>query len=701
MKGSFKNQIFSFLCFILGLIVFTFSTNIYNPVLAEKSTEILWDTYLVPHIYAKNPQALFKAFAWAQMNSHANLLLRLYGQARGRAAQYWGKDYLESDRWVQTMGVPERAQQWYEAQNKDFRALLDSFAEGINAYAIEHPDLIDHEVKAVLPVSGVDLLAHYQRVVHFTFVINPDELSDLNEEKPLAGSNAWAIAPSRSAEGHTMLLANPHLPWSDLYLWYEAQLVTPKINAYGAALVGFPVLEIAFNDYLGWTHTVNTYDGWDAYELELVDNGYRFDGQVLPFKKETQTIKVKQDDGTLVSQELIWRRSVHGPVFTQPNGKAIAVRVAGLDQAGGLQQWWDMAQATNFAQFEAAIKKVQIPMFTIMYGDRDGHIMHLFNGQIPIRSQGNFANWKGIIAGNTSKTLWTKTHLYKDLPRVLDPKSGWLQNANDPPWTTTFPVAINADDYPSYMASPGPMSLRAQRSAKMLIEDEHISFAELIKYKHSTEIEMANRILDDLIPLAQKHNSELVRQAAQVLQQWDRQANADSRGAVLFTFWTEEIDLDSLFATPWSQDAPLTTPDGLADPKSAIAALEVAATKVQAAYGSLNVSWGQVFRISQKGIDLPANGASDPLGVFRHLWYVPEENGRFSAIGGDSFVAVIEFSNPVKAMVINSYGNSTEQHLGQDLEQLKLFADQKLRPVWRSRQEIEQHTALVQVLLAN
>ena len=192
--------------------------------------------------------------------------------------------------------------------------------------------------------------------------------------------------------------------------------------------------------------------------------------------------------------------------------------------------------------FETTLKRLQLPMFTVMYSDRDGHIMHLFNGQVPIRGEGDFEFWSGYIPGDTSATLWTKLHPYEDLPRVLDPSSGWLQNANDPPWTTTFPGAITPDDYPSYMAPRQPMAFRAQRSARMLAEDEQISFEEMVEYKHSTHMELAERLLDELTFAARQQGRELARRAADVLDAWDRNADADSRGAVLFAFWTQEVD---------------------------------------------------------------------------------------------------------------------------------------------------------------
>lgn len=662
----------------------------------QTGTQILWDTYGIPHIYGENSKSLFYAFGWAQMQSHGNLILRLYGQARGQAAEFWGEDYLESDRWVQTMGIPNRAKAWYESQNPSFRNYIDAFVGGMNAYAKEHPEALTQELKVALPLKPVDVLAHAQRVINFTFVVDPERLEDIAENDTPKGSNGWAIAPSRSESGNAMLLANPHLPWSDLYLWYEAQLVAPEINAYGATLVGFPVLTIAFNDNLGWTHTINTHDGWDAYELPLANNGYRFNGKIRSFDREEKVLKVKEKNGNLRSESLVVRRSVHGPILTEKQGKAIALRVVGLDKPAALQQWWDMARSKNFSEFETALKRLEIPMFTVMYADREGHIMHLFNGQVPIRKKGDFKYWSGTIPGNTSETLWSKNHPYADLPRVVDPPSGWLQNTNDPPWTTTFPSPIAPDKYPAYMAPRGPMDLRSQRSAKMLLEDEKISFDELMQYKHSTQVELADRLLDDLIPVA-RQGSEKARRAAEVLATWNRKVDADSRGAVLFAFWKQAMDDDRLFAKPWSEDAPLTTPDGLANPAEAVQVLEATANKVEVTYGALDVAWGEVFRLPGVA-NLPANGGDGDLGVFRSVWFAPGKDNRFQAVGGDSFVAAIEFSNPVKARALNSYGNATQPGSPHAGDQLQLFARQELRPVWRSRSEIEAHLSSRQKL---
>ncbi|MEE8523534.1 MAG: acylase [Thermoanaerobaculia bacterium] len=684
------------------LAVFLTATACKPP--APQATEILWDEWGVPHIYAPDLEQLTYAQGWAHARNHGDLVLRLIGQARGRAAEYWGEAHLESDRWVRTVGIPGRGEAWYQAQGPGYKEALDAFARGINDYVTRHADAIADDVEVVLPVSAADVLAHLQRVIHFTFLVDPREVAAATRQlgagekvaqgpvsgSDAKGSNAWAVAPKRSASGHAMLVANPHLPWSDLFTWFEVHLVSPEVDITGVTLVGTPVVGIGFNDHLGWTHTVNTHDGVDFYELTLGDGGYVFDGEVRAFEVTTETLEVLGDDGVR-EEELEIRRSIHGPVVAEANGKALALRTVGLDHPAMFEQYWEMARATDFETFETALRRLQMPMFTTMYADRDGHILHLFGGLTPKRPAGDW-DWSGVVPGDTSATLWTETHPYDDLPRVVDPDSGWLQNANDPPWTTTFPAALDADDFPSYMA-PRFMHFRAQQSAELLMADDSITFEELETYKHSTEMELAVRLLDDLEAAVAAHGDETAKRAMEVLVAWDRTSDSDSRGGVLFAAFFRQLRGVGAnpFAIPWSEDDPLTTPDGLADPAAAASALAAAAENVETTYGAVDVSWGEVHRLRRGDRDLAGNGGPSELGVFRVVAYRPGEDGKASAVHGDSYVAVIEFSDPLRAEELLSYGNATQPgspHFG---DQLELFARKELRPVWRTRADVEAH----------
>ena len=370
-------------------------------------TEILWDRWGVPHIQAANAEELFRAFGWAQMRNHANLILRLYGEARGRAAEYWGESYLVSDRYLRTMGVPERAQQWYREQRPRFKGYLDRFVEGMNAYALKHPESIDPGLRSVLPLDPTDVLGHLQRVIHLSFVGREVTFGRAGQAVP--GSNGWAIAPSRSAGGNAMLLVNPHLPWSSFFTWFEVQWTTPQVDAYGATLVGMPILGLGFNDHLGWTHTTNPLDGIDLFELSLAEGGYRWDGEVRAFETETQSIRVRQPDGTVRRETLTVLRSIHGPVLEVKGDKAVAVRLVGLDQPHMFEQYWDMIRARNLREFESALRRLQNPIFNLIYADREGHILYLFGGRTPVRASGGWQDWQGMVAGDRPEMLWSRT----------------------------------------------------------------------------------------------------------------------------------------------------------------------------------------------------------------------------------------------------------------------------------------------------
>ena len=668
----------------------------------KAGTEILWDSYGVPHIFASNRNGLAYGLGWAQMRNHGDLLLRLFAQARGRGAELLGETYIEDDRWTWTMGIPGRSTEWLNVQSPAMRAHLSAFVDGINAFARENPAMVGDSVRAVLPVTELDVLSNLQRNLLAAFITSRQKAQDGTRAWQERGSNAWAIAPSRSASGKAMLLANPHLPWADMFTWLEAQQAMPGLDLYGAAIIGSPVLNIAFNDFLGWTHTVNTQDGEDLYELTLEGRGYRWDGGVRQFETERRLIQVRgaEAGGAPRTDTLVIRRSVHGPVVADKPGKAIALRVVGLDAAFSHEQWWNMGQARNLAAFQAAIRPNQISGQNITYADRDGHIMYFYGGNTPVRAAGGRAHWEGIVPGDGSGNLWTRVHGFDEMPKVIDPPSGYVQNANDPPWWSTFPVALDPSRYPPYLATRS-MSLRAQRSVAMLESDSSITFEELISYKHSTRMLLADRILDDLLPLvaASAGQRSPVREAADVLARWDGSADNTSQGAVLFAEWWRVVGQTtrpgtSAWARPWSLDAPRSTPDGLSSPEVAINALETAAANVARRFGAIDVRWGDVYRFRRDGVDLPANGAQAAHGIFRPIGYEADGPNRYRAVSGDSYVAAIEFANPVRARSIVGVGNASRAGSPHRTDQLELLSRKELKPVWRTRAEIMAHLEL-------
>lgn len=672
--------------------------------------EIRWDRWGVPHISGASQAEVLYGFGWAQARAHANLIVELYGKARGRGAEYWGETHLERDVLIRTLDIPARAQRWLADHPPAARDVLQAFADGINAYLVAHPEALAEDKRQVLPITAVDVLAHLQVAIHMTFVAWDElpkiekwregnaELASVGPANNQPGSNAWALGPARTAAGTTMLLANPHLPWDDLFLFFEAQLTGGGVNAYGAALVGMPVLVVAFNEQLGWTHTVNTYDGADLYELEVEDGGYRFDGEVRAFKQRHEVFKVRTEAGEMRSEARSLRASVHGPVVVEreDGSRALALRVAGLESGRLLEQYWAMLGASTLGEFQAAVATMQMPMFNVVYADRHGEIYYAYNARQPRRSGGDPAAWVEILDGEDRSALWTDYWAFDELPAYANPPSGWIHNANDPPWTSTAPPALKADAYPAYL-SPSLMSPRAQQSAMLLDSAGKTTLADFVALAGTRTIHAATETVPLLVAAAEGSDDALIRRAAAVLAEWDHRAVADSRGAALFAAYMDEVrkagKYRDLFAEAWRPAAPLAAPTRLADPDQALALLRAAAQTLVTHHGAVDVPYGEVHRVRYAGQDRAANLGECGDGGFWCGWFgASDAAGHRKLQGGATYITATEFGERVRARGLLAYGNATQPGSPWIGDQLELFGRGELRELYFYPEDVAANT---------
>jgi acyl-homoserine-lactone acylase len=426
-------------------------------------------------------------------------------------------------------------------------------------------------------------------------------------------------------------------------------VASEDIDLYGTGFVGLPNLQIAFTRYLGWTHTVNTIQPYTAYELTLVgDDQYLFDGQTLTLTRDEVTIRILQEDGSFREEQVVVEKSIHGPLSARGAGTAIAVRLAGLDRPDPLKQWWDMGLARNLTEFKAALSQLQISMFSVIGATADGDIFHSFNGYVPVRSEGDWAFWRQAVPGDTSRYLWTDVHPWEDLPWIENPASGWVQNANEPPWTTTFPLfhpSMNPASYPAYVAPPPSMGYRPQVSARLLDSASNITYEKFVELKHSTLKEYALKAVDPLIAAIEQYGAgepDLARVAA-IWAEWDRCYDTTSRGAVLFDYWMRAAP-SNVWLNGWSSADPLNTPNTLRDPAACVEAVRTAVRNMRLVGYALDVAYGEVHRLPdgprpENGLALPGNGATD---TFRNTWY--GGSNFLGPVGGDSWVCIVEFN---------------------------------------------------------
>lgn len=659
--------------------------------------EILWDNYGIPHIYATSDSSLYYMAGWAQMKNHGNLILKLYGESRGVSAALWG-ERLETNLDMHELGIIDQLQTSFEQLKPQYQQMLRSFAAGVNSYAKKHSSQLDEKYLQVLPITAKDLIAHHFRVINYEFLIKL--MISYNERK--AGSNAWALSPKKTATGNAMLVANPHLWWEDLFIWHEQQFTTNEQNIYGATLVGLPAITIGFNENISWTHTVNPMDNTDFFRVKKKDSSYYLDGEYLPIEKFSYNLKLKKEDGTLETQERIRKKTKHGVVVKESEETLIAMRFAQMDNyTPYFEQYYLMGKAKNLDEFNKALSLRQMPFLNTLYADREGNIMHHFGGLIP-KKNGDWAKWQDVVSGDSSANIWTEYYPSDALPTVVNPPGGWLQNANEPPYVNTIPRVLNSKDFASHITPDMEgMPLRPQRSARLLHENDSISFEELVILKHNSQAEFALRIQDDLQSLKEQSSDSLVLEAISTLTTWDASYNNESLGAIFFmefiNTWAAEKGVSSRgllrtgFEEQWTIDDPIQTPDSFNDPNEIIEVLKLAAENHLKKYPALAVPYGDYYKLKMGDLVYPASGGLQSLGVFRILMSVPDNEKEHTYKGnfGDTFVLVVEMADKIKAKGLLSYGNSSNPESPHYGDQLELFSKNELRNVLFEREDQE------------
>jgi acyl-homoserine-lactone acylase len=648
--------------------------------------------YGVPHILAENEKAAAFGFAWVQAEDHLPILYKAFIRGRAEMAKHFGEDELEFDMLVKLFRARERAIANYHRQDPGYRAMLEGFAAGTNYYLQQHPE--EREPWMEGDVTPYDVAAAGQiAVMRFAFnrggIIQRFRASKQNQaamlepyDREAMGSNTWAFDPSRTKSGNAILMNNPHQPWSEQANYYEAHITVPgKYNFYGSTFVGGPILTTGFNAHLGWAHTVNYPDLEEIYELTLDPENaghFLFDGGSAPMWSYEHKIEVKGGDPVTRTH---WYTHL-GPVIHKESDNIYVLRSAGYDQFRAGEQWYAMGRSKNLQDFRDAMDMQSIAMFNTAYADREGNIYYLWNGTVPEMPHEPHL-YEAQPAGNSSE-IWTEIHPVSDLPQLLNPEGGYVQNCNDSPWYTSLKAPLDPANYPPYFSRPR-LGLRSQHSLKLINNSDKYSLEDVNQMKFSMRMLLADRVKPDLIKAVEASEpAGDVKQAVEILRQWDNSVARDSVGGVLLKVWWDIYDKDNSnqFATPWTADAPMTTPRGLGDAERAAADFETAVAEVKKRFGKLDISWGEAHRLRRGDIDVPIGGGDGTIGCFRVIKYRDAEDGKWVAYSGDSYIFTAEFTKqgPVAYSVL-AYSESGDPASPHHTDQSVLFANNELKPV--------------------
>ncbi len=668
-----------------------------------RTVTITRDTWGVPHIYGPTDASVVFGHAYAQAEDNFEQIEYNVLYALGRSAELRGERDWWDNLLARAFEIPRLSREEYARADPQMRAIYDAYAAGLNYYMDRNPDKRSRLVERFEPWHTIAMLrARYwlaefiwdtglQRRelkigdVRFAAASTPSGDAEPQPfEERVQGSNMWAVAPSKSASGHAMLFINPHVGFFGPYTYYEAHLHSDEgLRFSGTGRHGFPFPYIGHNERLGWSHTDNYFDHGDLY-AEVFDDptdplAYRYGSGYRKATEWNETLLVLVA-GKLEDRLVKLRKTHHGPLVGERAGKPLAVKLAKAEAGGWYDQWYAMARAQNLAEFRSALDRVAIPYMNIVYADADKNIFYIYNGVVPKRSLE--LDWRKPVDGSDPATEWQGYHATNELPQLLNPATGYVQNTNSTPFTVTTGHSLSALSFPKYMLGPEEDNARAQMSRRILTERDKFSFEQWAVAATDTRVQIADEVIPRLAAAMDSlRKSDPVRAAKldpdyKVLLAWDRKSSVSSTGMTLF------YNMVSLGAGG----------TGL------LTGLERAIAVLQKDWGSTSVMWGNVNRLQRRhwsgpqtfnndSMSLTVPGAPGWLGII-FVFNSRKIGNKQYGMSGNSYVSVVEFGPRVRARSIVFFGQSSDPASPHYFDQAQLYAQGKFKPAWFYRDDV-------------
>lgn len=703
-----------FLAMLFVCDVVRAENGVHGKSLAEQVT-IHRDEWGVPHIDGATDASAAFGFAYAQAEDYFWQVEDSYLQSIGRYAEAVGEKGLKSDLLNHNFQIAERSKLDFAERPEKTRELCTAFAAGLNYYLETHPEVETRVIERYEPW----MVVAFGRYTMLTWTFGRTGAKMGEQDKLLrswdegTGSNLWAIGPTRTKDETTMLFVNPHQPWFGGGQFWEGHLRSAEgWNMSGSCFFGTPFPTMGHNENLGWTHTANQPDLGEAYRLTFDDPNnplnYQYDGGYRTATQRNTTIRVKTKDG--VEERTHQFRMTHlGPIVAQEDENTyLACKIARLFEGDRIGQGYRMGRAENFDEFYTALSELSLLMFNVGYADREGNIAYIYNGAIPVRDAKG--SWGGTVDGSKPGSEWKSIHPLEELPQVVNPPTGYVQNCNQSPFSTTDGGGPYKGDYPSYMVQESRYdNRRAQVSRHHLRDMNDVTFDE---WKEAvvdttmlwpkTELPRFARQFRRLMKKKPKL-AERVGPYFRHLQDWDYINRVGCTQSTLVLAWYEEM----YGGLNISQKL---KPEFKARPAAKFEALITAAEKLKAIHGSWKVPYDSVYRIQRhinigdyrdtlfafrdKLPSVPCLGSPGPLGASYNVYYSPStkmRKRRYGAVGG-SFMAAYEFGEKIKAVSLIQFGQSADPASPHYFDQAELYSKKQFKPAWFYWDDVLAHT---------
>ena len=677
--------------------------------------EVVRTEYGIPHIYAEDWKAFGFAMGWVQSEDYGDQVAVGIVRRRGEYGRYTGRDSIRGDfagREAHAVAVAR-----YSSLEPRVRAVYEGFAEGVNEYARQNPDVFPEWL--VPNFTGVDALTNdvytWSRGDAAAFVraqtrreseqmgqgntpapAYPDSWGHAEElastfDPAVDGSNAWALDGTRTASGDAILLRNPHLSWEAGY--YEAHVqIRGDMEFYGDFRIGgaFGIIG-GFNRHLGWATTNNSPSYSQVYAVQLHpsrDGHLLLDGNAVALQDSTITVDWTELDGSTGQTSETARWSPWGPVVHENDEYAFVLTDPRDGQYRRGEQLVKMMTAESLEEWLDVMRMRAHASSNFTYADAHGNIALYYNARIP--SLPHEPTGDSAALARSRSDMWTEVAAWESLPLYVNPPGGYVQQANDTPDFINLNVSLDRDTV-AHNLPEARLRLRSQLSFALIHGDSQLSLEDVVELKHSPRMLAAERMLDDLLAVIDA--SELtpdLQRARSILGDWDRTAAATSRGGVLFKAWfnTYMQMTDTMeYRVEWDRASPTQTPFGVGRPGRALAALRLALEDLADEGVAPDARWGDVHRVVRGDVDAPVSGCEGALGCFRTLSFASRDDGRRVVNRGDGWVFAVEFGEQPRGYSILAYGQSRLEDSPHHDDQAAMFARDEMKPMlWREEQ---------------
>jgi len=666
--------------FLPFLLLFTLhASGQINPA----NITIARDSFGVPHIFAPTDPEVAYGLAWAHAEDDFNTLQLLVLAGKAQLGKVLGKKGAEADYVVNLLQCRQVVEEQWNTLSPDFLALIKGYVEGLNTYAKMHPEEI--RLKKTFPFSEKE----YITAVVFSIAIfcgveqvlpqivggKITTIPGFNSQ----GSNAFAFHPSKTNAGEAFLAINAHQPLEGLTAFYEAHLQSEDgWNMLGGLIPGGCLIFHGTNENLGWAHTVNYMDKIDIFQLQMNPankNQYKFDNHWINL--EEKKIKLHVKSVPVPIDKKIYQ-SKYGPTIKTKKG-VFAMRLPALMDIKAMEQWYRMNKARNFTEFYRALSMTSLPMFNIMYADRHDTIFYISNGKLPRRNPDPKYNWRSILPGNTSATLWTNFKSINELPQYINPVSGYLYNTNHSPFLATDST-FNLDGarYDPKDGFEQYHNNRSQRVTELMKEIDKIDYSIFKRIKFDQQLPQQLKYpygIDSMLNLNGDHYGKL-KNIINTFQQWDRKAVTSSRGAAIFLLIYHYI-AGKLAGTPTRQ---LTK-------KEAIETYRYVYNYMIKYFGTTNLTLGDIQKLVRGNEARPAWGLPD---VLTATYTRPYTRGLRKIVSGDAYICFVRYPKNGLPIIesVNAFGASSRPDSPHYKDQMTMFQKQQTKPMTLDKQEV-------------